>query len=509
MRRWELVEGGSAGFREAGGPASSAGFPDEDAFVLPEAWREHVLPRRRGGVPVSLPEWWPVVDAAAVAEAEDLHMTRPHRAIEQVLTAPGSDPGVVAAVRAYRAGTPDPVGLAVVTAMVRDWHDPDWAERSFAGWTVRFGLGLAVRAALVSLEVDTSHLQAPHGQRARVTVRDLDSPYAPDPGFDLRVLAAARRALAAAPEPEHAAVVAELAELRDTPVRRAATSFLLPERTEWVDECLAELSGHTAAVTRLLRALLLPALGSAGQARRWDAATRGVWLYWTPQLVATLADGVGPAAVPLVAEVLGHYGSEGDRVREYAEYVAEFPTDAAMGELVDRIASRAVRPVLLETVRRFPVRAVRVLSAAARRGGPAPAAAAVRHLLNGHVAVLRSRLPEILPTLDEESAAYVRGLEGRGIRCPRRRRSGCPRCWSTRRGRVGGPSASRGCWPSRRSARRSNCSGRRVSRRRSRPPSTAPGTTRRTSAGRRRCATPRRTAGPASAAGCWPSPRRS
>ncbi|MFJ5881889.1 DUF4132 domain-containing protein [Kitasatospora cineracea] len=410
MQQWEPVGGGSAECGEADVPAPVAGFPDEDVFVLPEAWREYVLPRRRGGVPVPLPDWWPVVDTAAVAEAEDRHMTGPHRAIEQVLTAPGSDPGVVAAVRAYRAGAPDPVGLAVVTAMVRERGVSDQAEREFAGWTARFGLSLAVRAALVSLEVDTSHLQAPHGQRARVTVRDLDSPYAPNPGFDLRVLAAARRALAAAPEPEHAAVVAELAELRDTPVRRAVTAFLLPERTEWVDECLAELSGHTAAVTRLLRALLLPALGSAGQARRWDAATRGVWLYWTPQLVATLADGVGPAAVPLVAEVLGHYGSEGDRVREYAEYVAEFPTDAAMGELVDRIASRAVRPVLLETVRRFPVRAVRVLSAAARRGGPA--AAAVRHLLNGHVAVLRSRLPEILPTLDEESAAYVRGLEG-------------------------------------------------------------------------------------------------
>ncbi|QKW24148.1 DUF4132 domain-containing protein [Kitasatospora sp. NA04385] len=387
-----------------------AGFPDEDAFVLPEAWREHVLPRRRGGVPVPLPAWWPVVDVAAVVEAEDLHMTRPHRAIEQVLTAPGSDPGVVAAVRAYRAGAPDPVGLVTVTAMVREREVADWEERAFAGWTARFGLSFAVRAALASLEVDTSHLQAPYGQRARVTVRDLDSPYAPHTEPDLRVLAAARLALAAAPEAEYASVVAELAELRDTPVRRAATAFLLPERVEWVEECLAELSGHARATTGLLRELLLPAVGSADQARRLDAATRGPWLHWTPRLVATLADGVGPAAVPLVAEVLGHYGSEGDRVREYAEYVAEFPTDAAMAELVDRIASKTVRPVLLAMVERFPVRAVRVLSAAARRGGSD--AGMVRHLLNRQVAVLRSRLPEILPTLDEESAAYVRGLEG-------------------------------------------------------------------------------------------------
>ncbi|MFF4345493.1 hypothetical protein ACFY00_36985 [Kitasatospora sp. NPDC001540] len=244
MRRWESVDGGSAKFREAdvpapglpvsGLPAPAAGFPDEDAFVLPEAWRAHVLPRRRGGVPVPLPEWWPVVDAAVVAEAEDLHMTRPHRAVEQVLTAEGSDPGVVAAVRAYRAGAPDPVGLAAVTAMLQDWGDRDWVGRAFAGWTARFGLSLAVRAALVSLEVDASESQAPHWGRARVTVRDPDSPYCPDASFGLQVLAAARRALAAAPEGEYASVVAEVAELRGTPLRRAAGAFLVPERTEWM-----------------------------------------------------------------------------------------------------------------------------------------------------------------------------------------------------------------------------------------------------------------------------------
>ncbi|MEV7213727.1 DUF4132 domain-containing protein [Kitasatospora cineracea] len=410
MQQWEPVGGGSAECGEADVPAPVAGFPDEDVFVLPEAWREHVLPRRRGGVPVPLPDWWPVVDTAAVAEAEDLHMTGPHRAIEQVLTAPGSDPGVVAAVRAYRAGAPDPVGLAVVTAMVRERGVPDQAEREFAGWTARFGLSLAVRAALMTLEVDTSQLQVSYGQRARVTVRDLDSVQRSGTEFDLRVLAAARRALAAAPEPEYAAVVAELAGMRGTLASRAATAFLVPERAEWVDECLTEMFGHSRAMSGLLRALLLPALGSAEQAQRFGAEDRGAWTYWTPQVVATLTDGVGPAAAPLVAGALEQNAWDDDWARGCAEYVAEFPTDAAMVELVDRIAGKTFRLVLLAMVERFPVRSVRVLSAAARRGGVD--AAAVRHLLNRQVALLRSRLPDILPTLDEESAAYVRGLEG-------------------------------------------------------------------------------------------------
>ncbi|MFE1321337.1 DUF4132 domain-containing protein [Kitasatospora phosalacinea] len=413
MQHGESVDGGSAEFRQAGGPAFSARFPDEDAFVLPEAWREHVLPRRRGGVPVPLPEWWPVVDAAAVAEVEARRVAERHGVIEQVLTSPGSDPGVVAAVRAYLAGESDPVGLVVVTAMVREWGVSDQAEREFAGWTARFGLSLAVRAALMTLEVDTSQLQVSYGQRARVTVRDLDSVQRSGTEFDLRVLAAARRALAAAPEPEYAAVVAELAELaglRGTLVRRAVTAFLAPERAEWVDECLAEMFGHSRAMSGLLRALLLPALGSAEQAQRFGAEDRGAWTYWTPQVVATLTDGVGPAAAPLVAGALEQNAWDDDWARGCAEYVAEFPTDAAMVELVDRIADKTFRLVLLAMVERFPVRSVRVLSAAARRGGPD--AAAVRHLLNRQVAVLRSRLPEILPTLDEESAAYVRGLEG-------------------------------------------------------------------------------------------------
>ncbi|WP_051778394.1 DUF4132 domain-containing protein [Kitasatospora phosalacinea] len=405
MQRWELVGGGSAKFREAGGPAPGTGFPDEDGFVPPEAWREHVLPRRRGGAPVPLPATWPRVDAAEAAATEARQVAEQHGAIEQVLTSPGSDPGAVAAARAYLDGEPDPVGLAVVAATVRERKDADRAEREFAGWTARFGLSLAVRTALVSLGVDTSQLHASYGRRARVTVHD-------DSGteFDLQVLAAARRALAAAPEPEYAAVVAELAGLRDTLVRRAATAFLVPERAEWVDECLAEMFGHSRETSGLLRALLLPALGSAEQAQRFGAADRGAWTYWTRQVVATLTDGVGRAAAPLVAGALEQRRWDDDWTRGCAEYVAEFPTDEAMVELVDRIADKTFRLVLLTMVERFPVRSVRVLSAAARRGGAD--AAAVRYLLDRQVALLRPRLPEILPTLDEESAAYVRGLAG-------------------------------------------------------------------------------------------------
>ncbi|MFD7734490.1 DUF4132 domain-containing protein [Kitasatospora phosalacinea] len=469
MQRWELVGGGSAKFWEAGAEGSAvrvrygrigtegrsqvkesadpaaaaahlaklvaekerkgylavdgggtdeavvavvAGLPDEDGFVLPEAWRGRVVPRRRGGVPVPLPASWPVVDAAEAAEAEARRVAERHGAIEQVLTAGGSDPGPVAAARAHLDGEWNPAGLVAVAAMVRERDELDWMAREFAGWTARFGLGLAVRAAVASFEVDSTWV-LPNRWRIRLTVLDPDGPDRHSLLFEFLLLTLARRALAAAPEPEHASVVAELAQLRDTPVRRAATAFLVPERAEWVDECLAELPGHGPGTTSVLRTLLLSAVGSAEQARRLALALEddGVRVHWTPEVVATLADGVGTAAAPLVAGALEQYAyAYDDTIREYARYVAEFPTDEAMGELVDRITVKPVRLVLLDLVERFPVRAVRVLSAAARRGGATGAAA--RRLLDRHVAVLRPRLPEVLARLDGEDAAFVRGLEG-------------------------------------------------------------------------------------------------
>ncbi|WP_051776968.1 WGR domain-containing protein [Kitasatospora phosalacinea] len=393
-------------------PVEPAGLPDEDGFVLPEAWRARVLPRRRGGVPVPLPVAWPVVDAAEAAAAEARQVAERHGAIEQVLTAPGSDPGPVAAARAYLDGELDPAGLVAVAAMVRERDELNWMEREFAGWVARFGLGFAARAAVASFEVDDTWVQ-PNRWRTRLTARHLDGPDLHALLFEFLLLALARRVLAAAPDNEYASAVKELATLRDTPVRRAATAFLVPERAEWVDECLAELSGHGPGTTSVLRTLLLSAIGSPEQARRLALALKddGARVHWTPQVVATLADGVGTAAAPLVAAALEQYAYDyDDTIREYARYVAEFPTDEAMGELVDRITAKPVRLVLLDLAERFPVRAVRVLSAAARRGGATGDAA--RRLLNRHVAVLRPRLPEVLARLDGEDAAFVLGLAG-------------------------------------------------------------------------------------------------
>ncbi|WP_033218837.1 DUF4132 domain-containing protein [Kitasatospora phosalacinea] len=384
-------------------------LPDEDVFVLPEVWRPLVLPRRRGGVPVPLPGAWPVVDAAEVAALEARRVAERREAIEQVLTAPESEPGPVAAVRAYLGGAPDAAGLAAVSAMIRQPGERDWLEREFEGWRARFGLGTAVRAALASMEVNTEWVQ-PDRWRARLVALDLEGAGYHSVAHQFRLLAVARRALAAADGAEYASVLEELAQLRaTTPLRRAVTAYLVPERPDWVDECLAEASVYGPRSAQVLRTLLLSALGSAEQVERFGPTDIRSYLHWDHQVVATLADGVGPAAGRLVAGALD-WQTVGEAMRRYADYLAEFPTDEAMAGLVGRVTDKHVRPALLVAAERYPVRAVRVLSEAARR--PGADARAARQFLNGQVAGLRSRLPELLPRLDEETAAFVLSLDG-------------------------------------------------------------------------------------------------
>ncbi|MFD0330377.1 hypothetical protein ACFQZC_24765 [Streptacidiphilus monticola] len=161
-------------------------------------------------------------------------------------------------------------------------------------------------------------------------------------------------------------------------------------------------------------------------------------------LLATLADGLGTACVPLLPEALERaYGS--DQLRATAAAVAHFPTDEAFRLLVARLDDKQVRPALQEASQRFPVRAVRLLAEAALTDGKnAPAA---RQLLNTQVMAHRSLLPLLLPRLEPAAAELVGSWTRSGSASPKRRSARCPPCWSRRPGRAGAPRASRGCSP--------------------------------------------------------------
>ncbi|GLW70925.1 hypothetical protein Kpho02_32240 [Kitasatospora phosalacinea] len=404
MRHGGPVGGGTADDGEAG-----SGLPDEDAFVLPAAWHALVVPRRGSGGPVAAAGERPVVDPEDAYRREARALDERAGLIEELLTDERADPELTAETWAYLHGEGGPVGAALAARIVRTSVEPDCLRREFADRAAWTGLSFAVRTVLAALEADFVREWTGSEWRYRAAFLDLEGEEHLDLTAQYGLLAAAGQALAEAPEPEHAAVVAELAQLRTTPVLRAAIAQLVPERTEWVDECLAELPGDRSRTAQVLRRLLLPTLGSAAQVERFGPEYGWVCRDWTPELVATLADRVGPAVAPLLASAVDPY-TYGERERELLGMLAEFPTDGAMRALVGRIGRPSGRALLLEVVQRYPVRAVRVLSAVARDGGAD--AAAARELLDRHVALWRPRLPELLARLDAAEAAFVLALPG-------------------------------------------------------------------------------------------------
>ncbi|MFF4342477.1 DUF4132 domain-containing protein [Kitasatospora sp. NPDC001540] len=397
VREAEVAAGEVAGVRE---------LPDEEAFVLPDAWRRLVLPRRGGRVPeVSRP-------GPEALERERRRIADRGDWVERVLDAPASDPELVRAARAYLAGAPDAVGAAAVASMLPAAWQADAAEqRLFADvWTARHGLSFAVRAVLATYAVETHYLQSGRDvSEIELRPRTVHSYYRTREvlpvGERLRAL------LAAAPEAEYREVLAVLAEHRGTARQRATASFLAPGVPGWMDECLADMPHYHDGDKAELQQQLLCSLDDPAQAEAFVRTPWAAWRGWTVQMIATVADSVGVRAARLVGEGFDRtYGT--DEEQRIAAALARFPSDEAFRLLLTKLDGKHVRPAVQEAAQRYPVRAVRLLAEAAARGGRDGATA--RSLLDTHLRLHRELLPQILPRLDEATAALVAELDGAG-----------------------------------------------------------------------------------------------
>ncbi|MGW4805258.1 DUF4132 domain-containing protein [Kitasatospora sp. NPDC004272] len=397
---------------EVAPPAGGAGageLPDEDTFVLPDSWRKAALPRRGIRVPEVT---WPGPEAL---ERERLRIADRADWVERVLDAPASDPELVRAARAYLGGEPDVLGAAALSSMLpAPWQAGAPEQALFAdAWTARHGLAFAVRAVQERHAVETHYFQSGNRVSDIALRRRTATPH----HYGVRTLPAEQRLralLAAAPEPEYLAALTALSACRDTPRRRVLASFLAPGVPGWLDECLADLPGY--GEDRLQSHLqLLYALDDPAQLERLGSAPEVPWGSWTLPLVATLADGLGAAAAPLVGEGAG-LARNADGVRELSAALAHFPTDDALRLLLTELDDKHVLPALQEAVRRYPVRAVRLLAEVVARGGRDGAAA--RRMLNAHVLLHRELLPRILPLLDAATAALVAELDGARPQAP-------------------------------------------------------------------------------------------
>ncbi|MFJ5228937.1 hypothetical protein ACIQBJ_03460 [Kitasatospora sp. NPDC088391] len=394
------------GYRPVGAaPAVGGPLPDEDTPTLPDHWRTLVVPRRGGRA--QSPADWP--DAAAVA-VEDALIAGNRTAVQWVCRSERTDPELLEAARAYLHGAADPLGAACVAAMLPPVHLP---HRTAGGdlvdaWTARHGLAFAARAAVESFGIDYRAAD-PDAHRTGLTRPNRFTRHLGE--AQTALLRWTRHLLSIAGRPAYEEARAAVAELRTDTDRRALAAYLFPAETGWVDAALDEFPSRHGNDTQVRQRQVLSALGTAAQVARLGATPPHGYV-WTPAVVATLADGVGTACVPLLAAALRVH-VDGEAVRELADYLLEFPSDEAFAALLERAEDRHVGPVLRQAADRQPVRATRMLAAAARSGRPMAG-----HLLDRHLRTHADVLPAILAELDATTAAFVTALEAAGPPAP-------------------------------------------------------------------------------------------
>ncbi|MFF3729347.1 WGR domain-containing protein [Streptomyces sp. NPDC002476] len=371
-------------------------LPDEDTFTLPATWKSILLPRR-GGCPRV-----PSGVAPGTFEKIDADVTEQASWIQRFIDSPDSDPGLADQLRAHVAGSPSPVGAALLTSIVPlSVPDSAWAHL----WTERYGLPFAACAAAEMPSVEATWQQS---GRSR-TLPKLQALARPHHAYWMRnrrpVTDRVRALLAAADEDTYRAAVAALADRRTDAVRKVSVSYLVPSETDWVDELCADpqvLDEHDDS----LLTMLFSSLYSGDQVTGF---TRRPPLAYNAALVATLAEGIGTAVAPLLADQLKDGAHYADAVKAAAESLAEIPTDEAFLALLAHADLRHVRPALLEAMRRCPVRATRLLAHASRNASGS-AADRTRQLIRGHLATCREVVSLALGGLDAEVVEVVEPL---------------------------------------------------------------------------------------------------
>ncbi|MFE9858460.1 DUF4132 domain-containing protein [Streptomyces sp. NPDC005780] len=373
-----------------------AALPDEDTFELPAAWQRALHPRRGG-----------VVRAPAKARPElaavETRTTEEKAWIQEFLDAPGSDAELVDLTRLHLAGSHSPAGAAAVASIVGlvSPHAGSWAD----SWVRLDGLPFAARAT-VELFLTEAHWMQSGSTRydawlgARTHTPQAYWTETCRPAAD-RV----RSLLAAADEETYRATVEALSRCRTDTYRKIITAYLAPSETEWVSALCTDPE-VTAEQDNAVLSLVYCALNSADQALAF--AHKPVISHSTA-LIATAAEGLGTAVVPLLAPDLQRAYVYADGVKQVSNALVEFPTDEAFLLLLGHSDNKHVRPALMEAVHRYPVRALRLLAADVRAHG-GTASGVSRQLLVGHISAHRPLVESVLPTLDGDLAKIVEPL---------------------------------------------------------------------------------------------------
>ncbi|MEV0666487.1 DUF4132 domain-containing protein [Actinomadura luteofluorescens] len=254
------------------------------------------------------------------------------------------------------------------------------------------------------------------GAVAIVAVHGAEKSYL-DPSRQEDALKRLRAFIAQADDTEYQHVVSLLAGLRTTPARQMLAAYLVPTELEWVAECCA------APAHSVPREMLLRSLGSAEHLEILGAEAHISVsdCYYVENLI-TLADGVGPAIAPFMAEAFDLFHDSAPRRKGLLDVLSRLPGDEVFRQMLERAGNLHMMAALRDSMRRFPVRAIRVL-AAATSDGDAKARALLTDHLRAHAELVKQALPDLpagcRAVVEELSAADDRSPDAAADELPR------------------------------------------------------------------------------------------
>ncbi|MFG3698189.1 DUF4132 domain-containing protein [Micromonospora sp. NPDC047620] len=394
------VDATEDGTATASGPASGSALPDEETFVVPDAWRRNILPRHDGVPGTALPR-----GPKAVRAAEEL--LRSVRAGVERFVERGGAPDVIEALRAHLAGDTTPLGagaLIVTVAHEVGWYDTNRLRALADGMVATDGVVFAARALAESADLHTGWCSCRDGEKCQLSRQQGRTGAWCDRDGRLAVARRVRAHLAAASVEDYAAARAALAGYRGAalPVR-VMLSFLMPTEADWVAQDVDDVA---RAGDHDFAELMLFSVNTAEQcARMADEVISLYFLLEDANVVTTATAAVGPALAPVLAEWFDNQHLGAKRRRRLVSLMSAFPTDEAMRLLLDRLDQTYVQAGVLTMLERFPVRGLRLLAASAE--GNTPAAREAAQLLHGHAAANPAAVAAALPGLGDAARQRV------------------------------------------------------------------------------------------------------
>ena len=395
-------------------------WASEDVCVIPATMRRYVVPRRRREAIEAR-----AISSAAAKRYETL-LREPSKRRETILADPNSDPTLVEAFRVsgHDLATATPLGVATGAAMLlfqnlqsklKDLTD------IVDSWVAARGIVFATTATLELFAIAASELNGGAGGTTSVHLHKTTQSWQTWKTGDMRfeIAVRLRRHLASASDADYAASSDVITEYRiGTPVRAAAvdwqrllTSFLMPERTAWVDE---DVVGGVYYQDHLTPWLRLCSISTAQQA---DEVGGSHW--WTvngdPRALWTALDGTGADFLPALRKWLSGY-IDSDGTQRVLGFIAQLPTDEALQVLIDDLDKKYYPAAVLAAAKRFPRRALRMLASAAGLDSSRGQAAA--HGLRLHALANEDLVREELPNLAPAARARVEEILTTNIHLP-------------------------------------------------------------------------------------------